>query len=141
MTDTSIAPETIAAYLGTDFCVDAETPFVMRIGAPCEALQRLYADYDCAACAFITAWNPFGEATADALNDTRQAAFAQDLDRRGLPYLKGAGRDPHGAYPAEASLLVLGPTLEQSMALGRALRQNAIVWCGADCVPQLILLR
>jgi hypothetical protein len=141
MPDTAIPPDTIAAYLATDFWVDGEAPFVMRIGAPCEALQTLYASYGCQACAFITAFNPLGEITDDSVNDERQAAFAQTLDQRGLPYLNGAGRDPHGKYPAESSFLVLGTTLEEASAIGRELRQNAIVWCGADRIAQLILLR
>jgi hypothetical protein len=141
MIDSAIPPETISAYLDTDFCVDGETPFVVRIGAPCEALQTLYANYGCDACAFVTAFNPLGEITGDALNDDRQAAFAQTLDQRGLPYLNGAGRDPHGKYQAEPSFLVLGTSLDEASAIGRELRQNAIVWCGADRVAQLILLR
>jgi hypothetical protein len=31
--------------------------------------------------------------------------------------------------------------LEAAKTLGRALRQNAIVWSDADAVPRLILLR
>jgi hypothetical protein len=141
MSDTAIAPATIAAYLGTDFCVDGDAPFVMRIGAPCEALAAVYAEKNYASCAFISACNPLGEPADETLNEARQAAFARMLEARGLPYLRGAGRDPRGKYPAEPSFLVLGTTLEESKAIGRELHQNAIVWCGADRVPQLILLR
>ena len=63
------------------------------------------------------------------------------LEQRGLPYLTGAGCDPKQAWPAEPSYLILGTPLAEARAIGHELRQNAIVWCGADCVPQLILLR
>ncbi|UUZ55406.1 DUF3293 domain-containing protein [Massilia sp. H-1] len=49
--------------------------------------------------------------------------------------------DPKREWPSEPSFLVRGLSLEDASALGRQLRQNAIVWCGADLVPQLILLR
>jgi hypothetical protein len=41
----------------------------------------------------------------------------------------------------EASYLIFGLTLEAAKALRTRLEQNAIVWTGADAVPQLILLR
>lgn len=141
MPPTAIDPATIAAYQGTDYWVEAEPPFVMRVGQPCAELAPLYAAGGHHACAFISACNPLGDIASDELNDARQAAFARLLGARGLPFLSGAGRDPHGAYPAEASLLVLGTGLEASKAIGRELHQNAIIWCGADRVPQLILLR
>jgi len=36
---------------------------------------------------------------------------------------------------------VPGLSLEASKSLGARFEQNAIVWSGADAVPQLILLR
>ena len=141
MPESAIPPETIRAYMSTDFCVDGEAPFVMRIGEACEALAPIYAAGNHASCAFISACNPLGAAAGDALNQARQAAFARMLGARGLPYLCGAGRDPHGEYPAEPSFLVLGTGLEESKAIGRELHQNAIVFCEADCIAHLILLR
>jgi len=41
----------------------------------------------------------------------------------------------------EPSLLVFGLPLETAGPLGKKLDQNAIVWCGGDAVPELILLR
>ena len=43
--------------------------------------------------------------------------------------------------PGEPSYLVFGLKLEAAKTLGRALRQNAIVWSDVDAVPRLILLR
>ena len=137
MTDTA----TIKAYLAADYRVDGEPGFTMRIGQPCQALAVLYAREGVNCCAFISACNPQGDASTAHLNDERQAAFARMLDARGLKFIPGAGSDPRGEWQAEPSYLVLGTSLEQSRAIGRGLDQNAIVWCGPDCVPALILLR
>jgi hypothetical protein len=132
--DTAIPADTIASYLAADYIVDADPPFVMHIGQRCNALGS-----DC--CAFITACNPLGEPADEATNIRRQEAFADLLRQRGQQWQTGAGCDPKQAWPCEPSFLVLDLSLEDAKALGRQLRQNAIVWCGADKVPQLILLR
>lgn len=36
--------------------------------------------------------------------------------------------------------LVLGLALEAAKSLGNAYEQNAVIWCGADAVPNLVLL-
>jgi len=135
--DTVIAADTIAAYLAADFIVDADPSFVMHIGQRCEALATLGIERS----AFITAYNPLGEPTDEETNARRQQDFARMLTQRGLSWIKGAGCDPKQEWPAEPSLLVRDLSLGDAKALGRQLRQNAIVWCGADHVPQLILLR
>ncbi len=64
-----------------------------------------------------------------------------ELGRRSLAYIEGIGQHPSKQWPGEASYLVFGLELEAAKTLGRALRQNAIVWSDADAVPRLILLR
>jgi hypothetical protein len=135
--DTAIPADTIAAYLAADFIVDGDPSFVMHIGQRCEALALL----GIARCAFITAYNPLGEPTDEAINVRRQQDFARMLTQRGLVWLTGAGCDPKQEWTAEPSLLVRDLALDEAKAIGRQLRQNAIVWCGPDHVPQLILLR
>lgn len=135
--DTAIPADTIAAYLAADFIVDADPPFVMHIGQRCEALAAL----GIGRCAFITAYNPLGEPADAATNAERQQDFAHMLAQRGLSWISGAGCDPEQAWPPEPSLLVRDLSLDDAKAIGGQLRQNAIVWCGADHVPQLILLR
>ncbi len=133
----AIPAATIAAYQDAHYAVDATPPFVMRIGMRCEALAALGSTGS----AFITACNPLGETLDDASNALRQQALARTLTERALRWVTGAGRDPAQAWPAEPSFLVLNVSLEEAMALARAQQQNAIVWCGPDKVPQLILLR
>lgn len=138
---TAIPADTIAAYLAADFIVDADPSFVMHIGERCDALAALYAAHQVDCCAFITACNPQGEPAGDDINQQRQQAFARTLEQRALAYLTGAGCDPKEQWPCEPSYLVMGTALAEAKAMGQDLKQNAIVWCGADMVPQLVLLR
>ncbi|TXH37992.1 MAG: DUF3293 domain-containing protein [Burkholderiaceae bacterium] len=43
-------------------------------------------------------------------------------------------------WPGEDSFLVLGINLEAVKTLGRRFGQNAVLWCDATAIPQLILL-
>lgn len=138
---TVIAPDTLFAYLQTDYRVDGEVPFTLRIGQPCPALSTLHKTHKVQCSAFITACNPLSEPVSDAENAARQDALAQELKRRSLAFLPGVGQHPSSQWPGEPSYLVLGLSLEAAKALGSRLEQNAIVWSGADAVPQLILLR
>lgn len=135
--ETVIPADTLAAYLSADFIVDADPSFVMHIDQRCDALASRGIDR----CAFITACNPLGEPADEATNARRQQEFAHVLAQRGFSWLTGAGCDPKEEWPPEPSFLVLDLSLDDAKAIGHQLRQNAIVWSGADHVPKLILLR
>ncbi|MDY7549182.1 DUF3293 domain-containing protein [Glaciimonas sp. CA11.2] len=137
----NIDPQIIQAYLETHYCVDGPPSFVIQIGVVNDALKKLYrqSKFDC--CAFMTACNPFSQNLGDAVNANRQAVLAHDLNKRSLTYLHGTGRHPTGNWPGEPSYFVLGLSRESARVLGQQYEQNAIVWCGADAVPQLIVLR
>lgn len=137
----TIAPSTIDAYLETDYRVFAPLPFVLRVGVANAALAALYRQYKADSGAFITACNPFSQISDDAVNSARQMELATDLKLRSLHYIDGAGVHMSGSWPEEPSFLVLGLALEAAKVLGKKYDQNAIVWCGADCTPELILLR
>lgn len=139
--NTAISQQTIDAYQQADYHVNAAPPFSMHIGQRCEELGALFAAHGSGSCAFISACNPMGEPTDAEINASRQKVFSRMLEQRGLAYLEGEGRDPKGEWEPEPSLLLFGIAQEDAMALGYSLKQNAIVWCGADLVPQLVLLR
>lgn len=105
------------------------------------ALAALHEAHHVACSAFITACNPFSRSLDSQTNALRQAALAHELEALGLTRIEGIGKHPSNNWPGEASFLVLGVTLADAKALGEKHGQNAIVWCGADAVPQLILLR
>ncbi len=90
---------------------------------------------------YITACNPYGKILTDADNVQRQAVFAQELRQRSLIFLTGIGAHPNENWPGEPSYLILGLSLEAAREMGVTHEQNAIVWCGANAVPDLILLR
>lgn len=139
--DTAIDHDTVRAYLETEYCVSRPIAITLRVGGANPGLADLHRRYGVDASAFINAWNPFSRATNAEVNLERQRALARDLQQLNLAYLDGIGQHPSNQWPGEPSFLVLGATLEEAKRLGTRHEQNAIVWCGPDTVPQLVLLR
>ena len=104
-------------------------------------MLALYRVHTVSCAAFITACNPLSQLLSDAENQQRQTELAAELARRSLTYLEGLGQSASGDWPGEPSFLVLGLALEAAKTMGRAYGQNAVVWCGPDAVPSLVLLR
>ncbi len=138
----SILPQDlIQAYCETEYRALVEPPFVLTVGIASPELIRLYQAHKVACASFITAFNPFSrELTADE-NYRRQRELTKELTRRSLDFVEGVGQHPSGDWPGESSYLVFGLEFEAAKSLGKAFEQNAIVWCGADAVPNLVLLR
>ena len=132
---------TLHAYTQTHYRVLAEQPFALRIGRHSARLQSLHAAHHTDCSAFVTACNPYSQPWSMARNSAAHQALRTRLAQHGWTCLPGYGRHPAGRWPAERSLLVPGLGLAQAQALGTALRQNALVWAGADAVPRLVLLR
>jgi hypothetical protein len=141
VTSSKIDPSTINAYLQTDYCVAGNTPLILRIGIPNDTLAMLYKQLRTKSAAFITACNPYSRGIGELANAERQAKLHLELTQRNLPFLEGTGKHPSGSWPEEPSYLVLSVSLEAAKTIGRKYEQNAIVWCGANTIPELILLR
>jgi uncharacterized protein DUF3293 len=137
----TIDPATLAAYRQTEYHVLGATPAVLRIGVHCPALAALHAAHDVQCSALITACNPHGVVLDAAVNRQRQKALAAQLLHQGRIGIEGLGRHPTNGWPAEQSFLVPGLSRVAAEALGLQFEQNAIVWAGADAVPELVLLR
>ena len=137
----AIDPATVTAYLETDYCISAPKPFVLHIGIPSAQPRELYAQHRTSCCAFITACNPYSLLIGDQENAERQAELARELNQLGLTFFDGVGRHPAGGWPEEPGYLALGLSLTAAKALGKRHRQNAIIWCGPEAIPELILLR
>jgi hypothetical protein len=131
----------VTAYQQTEYRVTEGEPFALRVDEPCPALLGLYRAKNVSCAAFITACNPFSRELTDVENAVRQTELACELKRRSLSYLEGIGQHPSGDWPGEPSFLALGLALEAAKSLGKVYDQNAIIWCGADAVPNLVLLR
>jgi hypothetical protein len=138
---TEIDPSTVRAYRETDYCVDAPVPFVLRIGVACAPLAQLYRQHHADCCAFVTACNPYSRIVDDRKNARRQTKLADELAHLGLTFFGGVGRHPEGGWPAEPGFLALEISRATAKALGERYEQNAIVWCGPDAIPELVLIR
>jgi len=139
-----LAADLLRAYQETEYRVGAAAPggaFVLRIGAASDALRALHQHFGVACSAFLTAANPHSRMTDDATNAERLRHLHAHLEALGLSCIDGVGQHPGNGWPGEASLLVPGLDLATARRLGERWAQNAIVWSGADAVPQLILLR
>jgi hypothetical protein len=136
-----ISPQTIKAYLETDYCVFGDTPFVLKVGMASESLAKLYERFKVNCGAFVTACNPFSINAGEAENTVRQVELSNELSLRNLAFIYGIGKHPSGEWVAEPSYFVLGITLEAARTLGKKYDQNAVIWCGSDAIPELVLLR
>ena len=139
--ETVIDRELVQAFRETEYRVHSEQPFTLRVDGMSPELLGLYRQRRVGSCAFITACNPFSSCVDVAENQARQEELAQELTTRGLAFIGCIGQHPSNNWPGEISFLALGLDLEAAKALGKRFEQNAIVWAGADGVPQLILLR
>lgn len=143
--ESAISPSLIQAYLAADYRVDAELPFTLKVGVFSEPLAHLLQRHQSDCAAYLTACNPLGRDVGDIENAARQAELSRELKGRSLRFIDGVGLDSQSEetqkWPGEVSFLVLGLSLEASRALGRKHEQNALIWCGKDAVPQLVLLR
>ncbi|GGE04602.1 hypothetical protein GCM10011515_25250 [Tsuneonella deserti] len=127
----------IAAYRATDYHVFAEPPFVLRIGERSAALDDLLQRSGAAGAAFLTAWNPYSEQVPLGANMARQAELIRNLEARGWQYIPGEGRGADPAWPAEPSILLIGPSRDEAQSLARDFRQHAIVWASAGGPAEL----
>lgn len=141
LSESVIQPETIQAYRETEYRITGEQSLVLRIAEHNEPLSRLYKSNKLDSCAFITACNPCSRCLSDTGNAHRHEELGRELQSRGLKFFQGEGKRPAGDWPAEMSYLILGLSLEAAKILGKKYEQNAIVWCGSDAMPLLVLLK
>ena len=139
---TQIHPDKVRAYLATDYRLgQTERDIILNIGVRSERLAALFTASGVACGAFLTAYNPRGTIQSDEANDLWHAQLAGLLGDQGLQAIEGSGSEEGTEWPAEKSYFALGLHLDAAKQLGRHFDQDAIVWVGADAVPQLILLR
>lgn len=141
---TTVPAARVALYESARYCIEQPgRPVIdLRVGVASPELAALYREHGAAAMGFITACNPGGQ-VSDAENDAAMARLRADVQALGLVALPGTGRDgdPASPWPGESSLAVFGISRQEACELGRRYRQDAIVWAGADAVPELVMLR
>ena len=131
----------IQAYRETEFRVLGPHPFTLRVGDISPELAAVHQAYQSHCSTFITASNPYSKSLEPQANADRHEALRNRLEQINLVHKEGIGQHSSSPWPAEASFLVVGMSLEAATALGKALEQNAIVWSGEDARPELVLLR
>ncbi len=143
MTETTrIHPDKVRAYLATNYRLGhTNQDIVLNIGKRSDRLAALFAERGVSCGAFLTAFNPRGTIQSDAANEISHAELADLLREHGNTAIEGAGSEEGTEWPAEKSFFALGLQLDEAKEIGRHFEQDAIVWVGADAVPQLILLR
>jgi alpha/beta superfamily hydrolase len=91
--------------------------------------------------AIVTACNPLGIAASEAANVLASEQLQAALRERGIRHLPADGLDPHGAWPSEASVLLIDPPEGVAAEFGRQFGQNAIVTGQLSAAPALRWLR
>jgi hypothetical protein len=141
MSVTCLPESLISAYRKTRYRVFTSPDFELAVGQRSSALADLYRTHAVNSAAFLTAWNPEGNLQSETTNREAFTRLQARVASHGVTVIAGFGEDPDGAWAGEESLLALGLGREAACEIGAEFRQNAIVWAGADAVPELILLR
>ena len=140
MPDTVLPEPLLHAYRATQYRI-AGQGWYLQIGQAQPALLPHYQRLAVQSAVYLTACNPLGELLPDHLNARRMEQLRQTLQHAGWAFTEAFGQDPQGDWPGEASVLIWGMDLPTAKAWGQQWQQNALLFCGADAVPQLILLR
>ncbi len=129
------------AYLRTAYAVtEARPEVVIRPGMASRSLDALIARNGGRGLAFVTAWNPRGVPRGRMVNGQAQRRLAARLRGSGLRALAGEGRGAGHDWAPEQSLAVFGMSRAGAARLGRALRQNAIVFAVPRRAAELVKL-
>ena len=137
----TLNPGLIKAYQSAEYHVFSAKPFILELGKRSEGIVNLAKQFKVACVTFITAYNPYSEVLSDKENAKRNCELKQELDKLGLKIVIGFGQDPEIAWKKEDGFVVFGLGLDAAKELGVKFQQNAIVWCGVDAIPRLVLLR
>ena len=128
----------IAAYKKTRYHV-FNTGITICIDENNVLLDALLSKQDAKSWAYITAYNPFSQTLTDATNDARHLQLLHSV--AAFSSFEGEGKGANESWPPEKSLLILGISKEQAIAIGNEYEQNAIVYGEAGQAAQLLLLR
>ena len=134
-------PDLRAAYEAADYVVFGKPELVFHVGEKNAVLDAMMELNGAETAAFVTAENPRGRLTPKQ----RRGLAIWDIVGAlgGVTYKKtydGEGRDPKGLWQAEVSALIVGIPRAQAEAMGRRLRQNAIVFVERGKAPELVVL-
>lgn len=128
------------AYLNTHYRVEHSAgSFTLQISQQSQQLLELLQATGQRSAVFITAWNPYSQNVSVEENAHAQQKLLNDLREMGCMVIPGIGLDPSAQWQGEESVLAMGLSQTVSLNLGRKYSQNAVVWCGEDAIPQLLI--
>jgi hypothetical protein len=99
----------------------------IRIGATDALLDELLDSRGVSCWAYVTAWNPRAHALPPGENALRHDALVRSLERSGFRFFEGEGVGEGAGWPPERSVLILGISEPEALALGDRCEQEAIV--------------
>lgn len=130
----------LEAYKATHYHVRAlEGTITLKIGEYSAELNSLHKQHAVSSSAFISAHNPYSTLTAAPENDRAHQQLLAHLASNKLLFFEGYGKAPASDWPAEASVLILGVDRSMAKSLGREFRQNAVVFCCKNAIPELLI--
>lgn len=147
MPKTMPEPETFElAYRNTHYWVyETASPanpsgdcWLLRVEQHQPLLLRAYIRHGVHCASYLTACNPHGRLLDAAENSKRMLALREALRQQGWQWAEGFGQDPRGQWPGEDSVLVWGMDRPVALAWGAQWQQKAVLFCGADAVPELL---
>lgn len=134
-----IPVETIEAYRNTRYDVhDGKTTISLRIGEINNGIADFHRRRNVQSSVFITAWNPLGEYVSADENEKANDELRKFLVDEAVDFLEGEGVGTDTTWPPEKSVLVLGVSKERAASLCKHFKQNAVVFIGQDCIPELM---
>tara|TARA_Y100001934_G_C12383375_1_gene794000 strand:- start:3415 stop:3840 length:426 start_codon:yes stop_codon:yes gene_type:complete len=135
----NISEELTEAYIKTHYIVLHEKQFTLRIGKRSNNLLEIFKEQGVNCGAFVTACNPYSRIVSPEIN-TKLLSELYSILSNDYMVISGIAKDPESKWPLEKSFMVLGISMEDAMNIGRSFNQNALVWCGMNTIPKLLIL-
>lgn len=142
MNSTQVSAELIEAYRGAEYRIGTGgRAFSIWVGARSTPLASLLELSGVDGGGFITAANPRSMLWHPGANCAAHEQLRAALTPLAMRLIEAEGLDPAGDWPPEPGFLALGLSRPELILIGREFGQNAVVWTGAEAVPELVLLR
>lgn len=131
--------ELLGPYLSTTYVVHlSDQSIAVRVGERQPELDALLVTHEAGAWAFVTAHNPDSVRAGRDENARRQRQLEAELLGCGFTCFRGDGIGDDAQWPPEASVLVIGISLEDAVAVARRYGQSAIVFGVHSGVAELV---
>jgi hypothetical protein len=133
-----LSRELLEAYRATSYhVITDEGEQILRIGVVNGWAQRALAGCGRDGAVFVTAWNPFSVSVGEDANTRANARLEAELRASVTHVWSGPGVSADGNW-LEPSYFAYPVTRAAALTLCRGYDQAAVVFVGADGVPELV---